>query len=281
MVWDRRKLLTGRQKASQEVRRDAGKIHEVRGGIDRWRYFDITHRDHAVMNPLGQAKVHELVDLLGPMNGGRLLDIACGKGEILVRLVERYGMSAVGIDLSPYFAAEARRRVAERVPGAEVTIVEGDGADYGEKSVASFDLTLCLGATWVYGSFHGTLQALARFTRPGGQIAVGHPYWRREPPPEYLAASGDTRESFGTHLDNVDTAELTGLRLMSTLVSSDDDWDQYESMHWRATERFAAAHPDDPIVPELLAENHRHRDAYLRWGRDVLGWAVYALLKPR
>ena len=255
MIWDRRKL-------------------------DRWRYFDITHRDHAVMNPLSQAKVHELVDLLGPMKGGRLLDIACGKGEILVRLVERYGMSAVGVDLSPYFAAEARQRVADRVPGAEVTIVEADGADYGV-SVASFDLTLCLGATWVYDGFRGSLQALARLTRPGGQIAVGHPYWRREPPPEYLAASGDTRESFGTHLDNVDTAERTGLRLMSTLMSSEDDWDQYESLHWRATERFAAAHPDDPIVPELLAENHRHRDAYIRWGRDVLGWAVYAMLKPR
>lgn len=37
---------------------------------------------------------------------------------------------------------------------------------------------------------------------------------------------------------------------------------------------------DDPDLPEVVREITRHRDAYLRWGRDVLGWAIYVFRHP-
>lgn len=58
-------------------------------------------------------------------------------------------------------------------------------------------------------------------------------------------------------------------------MSNEDDWDRYEALQWRAAERYAEVHPDDPDLDAILAETRRHRDAYLSHGRDVLGWALY------
>jgi len=59
------------------------------------------------------------------------------------------------------------------------------------------------------------------------------------------------------------------------LVSSDDEWDRYETLQWRAAARYADLHADDPEVTELLARVEKSRREYLSWGRDTLGWALY------
>jgi SAM-dependent methyltransferase len=242
--------------------------------MDRWKFFDITHRDHVVCNPLSITKLDEMVELLALPAGARVLDIACGKGELLLRLVERCGAHGVGVDRSPYAVRDARARAAARVPAADLTIVEGDGAAYASPP-DSVDLAMCVGASWVFGGHRGTLRALARWVRPGGQVLVGEPYWRQVPEPAYLAASGLAAESFATHADNVAIGVAEGLMPLYTLVSNEDDWDRYEALQWRAAEHYALAHPEDTDVPDLLAQVRQARDTYLRWGRATLGWALY------
>ena len=243
--------------------------------MDTWKFYDITHRDHVVCNPLSLAKVDEIVGLLDLPGDGRMLDIACGKGELLVRIVERYGVSAVGVDLSPQFVRELREGVAARIPGAATELLEMDGADYAGEP-ASFDLAACLGASWTFGGHAGTLRALAAWTRPGGQVLVGEPFWRREPDPAYLEWSGMTRELFGTHAENVETGLRLGLTPIYALAGDEDDFDRYEALQWRAADRYARAHPDDPDVPELLERVvARGRHEYVTWGRETLGWSLY------
>lgn len=242
--------------------------------MNPWKFFDITHRDHVVCNPLSSEKLDELVRLLDLATGARVIDIACGKGEVLVRLAERYGIDGVGVDISPYCIRDAVQRAKARVPEARLTFLEMDGAQF-DAEEGSFDLAMCLGASWVYGGYRGTLRALARLVRPGGQMAVGEPYWRTTPSPEYLAAAGLRADEFGTHAENVAAGVEEGLVALYTLVSSEDDWDRYEALQWRAAERYAAANPDDPDVPELLRKVRHSRDTYLRWGRQTLGWSVY------
>ena len=78
--------------------------------MDRWKYFDITHRNHLICNPMTAEKLDELFSLMHLKSGARVLDIASGKGEVLVRLAESYGIRGVGVDLSPFAFNEAEKK---------------------------------------------------------------------------------------------------------------------------------------------------------------------------
>lgn len=242
--------------------------------MDRWKYFDITHRDHLICNPTSVEKMDEIIQLLRLDGNANVLEIACGKGEFLVRTVERYGCSAVGVDLSPFAIADARSKVQQRISDANVELIEQDGSEFAGKP-ASFDLSVCLGASWIWSGHRGTLTALRRFTRPGGYVLVGEPFWRAEPTADYLEAEPFSPDDFGTHAENVFTGLESGLTPLYAVTSTHDEWDRYEALQWQAAERWAVENPDDPDCESVLQRVRNARDVYLRWGRDTLGWGVY------
>lgn len=254
--------------------------------MDSWKFYDITHRDHVVCNPTSVGKLDELIGLLGLGPGPRVLDVASGKGEFMVRVAERYGgrggraFHGVAIDISPFCVADLRTRVAARIPEADLEILQMDGADY-RPDAGAFDLAACLGGSWVFGGHRGTLRALAEAARPGGCVLTGEPFWKIEPTAEYLEWSGLRRDAFGSHAQNVEAGEAEGLEPLLALVSSGDEWDRYETLQWRAAARFAGSNPQDPDVAELLARVAKNRHEYVTWGRETLGWALYLFSKPR
>jgi SAM-dependent methyltransferase len=247
--------------------------------MDRWKFFDITHREHVICNPISVEKFAELIALLRLRPGDRVLEIATGKGELIVRLAERYGIGGVGVDLSPYCVADAREKHQQRVPDAPLSFLEMDGADYEPRPSERFRLLACIGASWIYGGHRATLKALNGMAAPGGWVVVGEPYWRQEPPTAYLATIGAERSAYGTHHQNVMIGQELGLELAYTLVSSQDDWDRYEGLQWYAAEAWASEHPDDPGVEDVLERVRHDKEGYLRWGRETLGWAIYAFKK--
>lgn len=84
--------------------------------MDTWKFFAITHADHVVCDPTSISKLDELIALLDLPLRPRILDLACGKGELLLRIAEHYekrdgyghGLDAVAIDINPYFIADLR-----------------------------------------------------------------------------------------------------------------------------------------------------------------------------
>ena len=96
---------------------------------------------------------------------------------------------------------------------------------------------------------------------------------------EYLQALGEERSTYGTHYENVEIGQKLGLELIYTLVSSQDDWDRYEGLQWYAAAEWAKEHPEDPNVAEVLNRVDENRENYLRWGRQILGWAIYVFKK--
>lgn len=243
--------------------------------MDMWKYFDITHAEHVLCNPLSVKKLDTLIGLLRLDPGSQVLEIAAGKGEFITRLAEKYNIGGVAVDLSPYCVTEAREKLRQRAPAVDITVLEMDGAAYEPDAPASFAMTVCLGASWIFEGHRGTMAALKKMTVPGGMIVVGEPFWRREPAPAYLAADDWDRDTFGTHYENVQKGEALGLSLEYTLVSSLDDWDRYEGLQWYAAAEYARTHPDDPDVETLMQRVAHSREIYLKWGRDTLGWAVY------
>jgi hypothetical protein len=64
-----------------------------------------------------------------------------------------------------------------------------------------------------------------------------------------------------------------------TAVSGDAEWDAYEGLYHRTVEDYVAAHPEDPDAPVMAERIRRWREAYLRWGRDTLGFGLYLFEK--
>jgi hypothetical protein len=58
--------------------------------------------------------------------------------------------------------------------------------------------------------------------------------------------------------------------------ASTADWDRYTSAHLQNLEAHARDNPDDPQAARLLARGQASRGAYLREGRDVMGFALIA-----
>jgi ubiquinone/menaquinone biosynthesis C-methylase UbiE len=88
--------------------------------MDMWKFFDITHRHHRFCNPISVEKLDELCALAGLSAGASVLDIACGKAELLVRLAGRYEIKGVGVDLSPYCIHDAEEKRHRLAPGADL-----------------------------------------------------------------------------------------------------------------------------------------------------------------
>ena len=149
--------------------------------LDKWKFYNIRHKGLLLCNPMNKEKFEKLCRRFQLKQGECVLDIACGKGEFLIRLAELYGIIGVGVDISSYCIKDCLEKKRNRVPNSDIEFMEMDGAEYKPESDEAFDLTMCIGASWVFGGYRGTLRVLKRMTKPGGLIAVGEPFWLKEP----------------------------------------------------------------------------------------------------
>jgi SAM-dependent methyltransferase len=243
--------------------------------MEGFKYTTIGHSGQKLCNPISEAKYERLLSLLPLTGKDRVIDIGAGKCETLIRLIERYGVEATGIDLNPSFTAEAARLAEGRADQSRLHIVLGDAAETLSGLAPGFALGICVGSTHALGGFEPTLTALKRLLRPGGHILVGDCYWKKRPSPEYLAALGDDESVFLDLAGNVNLLIRNGLTPLWTAVASEDDWDQYESLHTMSIEQYCTDNPDDPHCNALLGRARSWRDLYYQWGRDTLGFSLH------
>jgi SAM-dependent methyltransferase len=240
--------------------------------VDRTRYSTIAHRDHSFCSPLSEQSVDTLLEKLQLGPGERVLDVGCGKAEMLVRAVERYTANGVGIDPNRSFIEAARRDSRVSLHVAKVQDVE--------LAAGSFDAALCIGSTHAFGGYRQALGALRALVRSGGSLALGEGYWKQPPAPGYLEVLGGGADEFTSHEANIGAGVALGLRLRFAATSSEAEWDAYEGLYAASIERFVAEHPDDPDREAMLARSRGWYAAYLRWGRSTLGFGVYLFEKP-
>jgi SAM-dependent methyltransferase len=233
-------------------------------------FFAVAERDHELQNPTSSEKIRLLGEHLRLGPESRVLDLACGQAGPSLLLAQAFGCSVLGVERSPEFVAAARLRVDAAGLADRIEIVEGDAHAF-PLEPGAWDAALCLGASFVWTDLAGTLAALAPAVRSGGHVVVGEPFWRTWPLPERVDDQG-----YVPLYETVERFERTGLAVVSMIAASEDDWDRYESLHWRALEEWLAEHPDDPDAPEIRARHENARDGYLRFQRALLGWAIFA-----
>ena len=227
--------------------------------VERADYTRIAHTGMAIMNPIPAAKLDEVIALLDLPARGRVVDLGCGKGDLLGRIAARYEVDAVGIDRDAKLLAEAPPRINVIVADIE-TWNRGRGA---------FDLVASVGSP-------AQLSSLAGLVRPGGLVLYGDGYWRREPSGEYLEALGASRDELEDYAGTIRRATDVGLAPLYAVTASVDDFDRYEWSWSLNGERYAAENPDEPGVGEFLDWIRAGRRRYVELaGRDTLGFGLF------
>lgn len=138
----------------------------VAEGYNRWA---LTY--DSVPNPLLACEERHLLPLLGDVSNKHVLDLACGTGRWLTKLMAQNPVSGVGIDCSRAMLQVARekRAIAHRLVGGVCEVLPF--------RAASFDLVICSFALGHVRDLSAAVGELARVTRPGADVFVSdlHP----------------------------------------------------------------------------------------------------------
>jgi SAM-dependent methyltransferase len=235
-------------------------------------WYAVVEAHHELQNPTSPEKIRELGERLGLRPDSHVLDVASGKGGPALLLAQTFGCRLTCVERAPEFAAAAHERRAAAGLEDRIEIVQADAASY---ELGRYDAALCLGASFAYG---GLVPTLERLRGAAPLLAVGEPYWRDWPLPAAADPGEEGRmdeEEWLPLPETIERAESAGIRVVSLIASSQDDWDRYESLHWLALDEWLAANPEHPQADEFRARGAARRARYLAWERAALGWAIF------
>jgi O-methyltransferase / aklanonic acid methyltransferase len=113
----------------------------------------------------------ELVDLIGVNPGQRVLDIATGRGAVLLPAAERAGASGevVGIDFAESMLEATSAEIARRRLSARVLQMDAEQLDFPD---ASFDRVFCGFGVMFLPAQDEAVAGFRRVLKPGGRVGI-------------------------------------------------------------------------------------------------------------
>lgn len=129
------------------------------------QYYGRSHTDNGIKVPFSKRDYYDApLRRLGCKEGERLLDVACGEGQLLER-AESMGLKCWGIDISQV----ATDRVRDRCKAAIVCADINHGLPYEDKF---FNYVTCLGSLEHFERQSYVLGEIRRVTKTLGQIYI-------------------------------------------------------------------------------------------------------------
>ncbi len=247
---------------------------DVEGEWERFAPFEAMHHLHEICNPMDSAALDELLGHLAPGDGDRMLDIACGHGELLIRAAERADIAGVGLDLSPWVLLRASTRAAARRLRGTTDWWLGEGRALPKEP--RWDVVTCLGASWIWHGFTGTLRAAASRVRPGGRIAIGDLRTRKGVDAGTLEQVIGPGTSMTTEADQLAALEQAGLEPIDCYVSPDEAWAGYHRLVIESADTYTG-----PAPAGNASSTAREWQQEFERDRRVLEWTVWTATKPR
>ncbi|MBQ4837820.1 SAM-dependent methyltransferase [Pseudoalteromonas luteoviolacea] len=229
-------------------------------------------------SPLGSAKEKHLISLLQLPKGSSVLEIGCGNGRLLHKILEAYESCVVGIDIDATLIQKASAFASSRFNTDRFQFVCDDISNV-EVSNGSYDLIVCNGASHAYGNLSCALGTMARFLKPNGRMLLGECFWIQRPDTAYLNFLGVPENFYLSHFTTVKVAQAHGFQALYATTSSVEEWDNFE---WGRVMQAQAALkdcPNDADIQAKIEQLNTWMDAYLRWGRETLGYGFYLFEK--
>jgi len=181
--------------------------------------------EYALMNnPIRAAiqrhfEARRLLQMGGPMRGGRALELGCGRGVGTELILDLFGAGSVdAFDLDPRMVALARKRLAPR--GSRVRVWVGDASAISAPD-ATYEAVFDFGIIHHVPNWRSALAEVHRVLEPGGQLYseevlrrfIVHPVTRRlleHPLTDRFDSPGFARELMAAGLEPFATRELWG-----------------------------------------------------------------------
>lgn len=224
--------------------------------------------------PLSTARADRLATALAARRPRTILDVGCGWGELLLRVVGRAdGATGTGIDVDGRALERGRQNASARGLGERVQFLEGAAPTDAEPA----DLVICIGADHAYGTQREALHALSRLARAGGYALFGTGFWETAPSPQQAAAVDLTPEALLSLDALVDSAVEAGFRPLRIETANRDEWDAFESGYLADWEEWLHANRRHPAAAEIAERANGHRRSWLAGYRNVLGFAYLTL----
>ncbi|ESP91150.1 MULTISPECIES: class I SAM-dependent methyltransferase [Pseudoalteromonas] len=229
-------------------------------------------------SPLGSTKENKLISLLQLPKGSRVLEIGCGNGRFLHKILETYESCVVGVDIDAALIQQANDFATGRFNTQRFQFVCEDITNL-ESSDCNYDLLVCNGASHAFGNDSDALSTMARFIKPSGRLLLGECFWMQRPDEAYLNFLGVPENFYQSHLDTIKTAQAHGLQALYATTCSMEEWDNFEWGRVMQAQAALKSCPNDVSIKAKIEQLNTWMDAYLRWGRETLGYGFYLFEK--
>jgi cyclopropane fatty-acyl-phospholipid synthase-like methyltransferase len=247
--------------------------------------FTPLHRDLTFESPLSQARAARLVAFLAEGAPSTVLDVGCGWGELLLRVLEAAPAArGLGLDLDEESIAGARDHAGSRGLAERATFEARDARGVS----GTYSAVTCIGASQIWGpdvseaqplDYSAALAALRALLPRGGRLVYGDGIWSAAPTPAATAPLSRRDDEFVRIGALVELAEGHGFAVQAAHQADLDEWDAFESGFTAGYARWLAEHDTDhPDAAEVRALAARQHAAYFGGYRGILGLAYLQLV---
>ncbi|MCL2838309.1 MAG: class I SAM-dependent methyltransferase [Oscillospiraceae bacterium] len=201
----------------------------------------------------------------------KILDLACGKGAVSVRIAESLGVHVHGFDLFPDFVKYAEQKAAEFGVDKLCRFTCGDANETVETE-RNYDCVIFGAAGNILGEPRETLEKLAKTIKFNGFIIIDEAYL-----PDDMT-NDDVKYQNYEYLTRGEWLQLfdeCGLTLVEELQNTDDyDFDSDNKLISTRTDELIAKHPDKRAIFENYVASQLNECEDLESNITAITWIL-------